>query len=83
MTAEQDEVVEIGAAAWPVFDIAAAAIFYPFRYSDEEWSDLGALAIITHGYLLSSDVDDDAGRDRHGFLQCGSAGAGGKRRATQ
>jgi hypothetical protein len=30
--------------AWPVFDIAGSAIFYPFRYSDDEWTDLGALA---------------------------------------
>ena len=32
------------AAAWPVFDIAASAIFYPFRYSNDEWTDIGALA---------------------------------------
>ena len=31
------------AAAWPVFDIAASAISFPFRYADEEWTDLGAL----------------------------------------
>ena len=36
--------LQLNAAAWPVFDIAAAAIFYPFRYSDDEWIDLGALA---------------------------------------
>jgi hypothetical protein len=34
--------VQLNAAAWPVFDIAATAIFYPFRYSDDEWIDLGA-----------------------------------------
>jgi transglutaminase-like putative cysteine protease len=28
-----------------VFDIAASAIFYPFRYSDDEWTDLGALTV--------------------------------------
>ena len=33
------------ATAWPVFDVAASAIFYPFRYSDDEWTDLGALTI--------------------------------------
>jgi transglutaminase-like putative cysteine protease len=40
-----DSVAELtlNAAAWPVFDIAASAIFYPFRYSDDEWTDLGAL----------------------------------------
>jgi len=31
------------AAAWPIFDIAASAILYPFQYSDDERSDLGAL----------------------------------------
>ena len=35
--------LELTAAAWPVFDIAASAIFYPFRYSDDDWIDLGAL----------------------------------------
>jgi transglutaminase-like putative cysteine protease len=37
--------LQLDAAAWPVFDIAASAIFYPFRYSDDEWTDLGALTI--------------------------------------
>lgn len=37
--------LQLNAAAWPVFEIAASAIFYPFRYSDDEWTDLGALAI--------------------------------------
>jgi transglutaminase-like putative cysteine protease len=36
--------LQLDAAAWPVFDIAASAISYPFRYSDDEWTDLGALA---------------------------------------
>jgi transglutaminase-like putative cysteine protease len=37
--------LELGAVAWPVFDIAAAAIFFPFQYSNDEWTDLGALTI--------------------------------------
>jgi transglutaminase-like putative cysteine protease len=37
--------LQLDAAAWPVFDIAASALFYPFRYSDDEWTDLGALTI--------------------------------------
>lgn len=37
--------LELSAAPWPVFDIAASAISYPFRYSDDEWTDLGALTI--------------------------------------
>ena len=36
--------IQLNAVAWPVFDIVGSAIFYPFRYSDDEWSDLGALA---------------------------------------
>jgi len=42
-----DSVVDIllNAVDWPVFDIAASAISYPFRYSDHEWTDLGALTI--------------------------------------
>jgi transglutaminase-like putative cysteine protease len=42
-----DSVADIllNVAPWPVFDIAASAISYPFRYSDDEWTDLGALAI--------------------------------------
>ena len=35
--------LELHAAAWPIFDIAASAISYPFRYADDEWTDLGAL----------------------------------------
>jgi hypothetical protein len=37
--------LELGAAAWPVFNIAAAAIFFPFQYSNDEWTDLGAVTI--------------------------------------
>src|SRR5271166_5685580 len=40
-----DSVVELRleASAWPIFNIAASAIVYPFRYSDDEWTDLGSL----------------------------------------
>ena len=37
--------LELNAVAWPIFDISASAFLYPFRYSDDEWTDLGALAI--------------------------------------
>jgi len=40
--------LQLDAAAWPVFDIAASALFYPFRYSDDEWTDLGALTILQY-----------------------------------
>ncbi len=35
--------IELEAVAWPVFDIDASAISYPFRYSDDAWTDLGSL----------------------------------------
>ena len=35
----------LNAVDWPVFDIAASAISYPFRYSNDEWTDLGALTV--------------------------------------
>lgn len=37
--------VEIAAKAYPVFDIAASALSFPFRYSDDDWTDLGALTV--------------------------------------
>lgn len=37
--------VDLTASAWPVFDIAASAINYPFLYSDDDWTDLGALTV--------------------------------------
>src|SRR4249920_1058759 len=37
--------LQLNAAAWPVFDIAASAAVYPFQYSSDESIDLGALAI--------------------------------------
>jgi transglutaminase-like putative cysteine protease len=37
--------IELSAAAWPVFDVAASAISYPFQYSADEWIDLGALTV--------------------------------------
>jgi transglutaminase-like putative cysteine protease len=35
--------IQLDTAAWPIFDIAVSAIFYPFRYSEGDWIDLGAL----------------------------------------
>ncbi len=37
--------VRLSAALWPVFDVAASAISYPFRYADDERTNLGALAV--------------------------------------
>ena len=34
--------------AWPIFDIAASAISYPFTYTEDERLDLGALLIPQH-----------------------------------
>jgi transglutaminase-like putative cysteine protease len=35
--------VDLRSAAWPVFDISASAITYPFHYEDQELKDLGGL----------------------------------------
>jgi transglutaminase-like putative cysteine protease len=35
--------LELAAEPWPVFDVAASALVYPFRYADDERIDLGAL----------------------------------------
>ncbi|MGJ5202908.1 transglutaminase family protein [Bradyrhizobium sp. HKCCYLR20261] len=44
--------VQLAFAEWPIFDIAASAISYPFLYSDHDWGDLGALTT-----LQSADID--------------------------
>lgn len=46
--------VELRAPVWPVFSIAAAAASYPFVYSSDDWTDLGALAVPQYA--------DDTGR---------------------
>jgi len=40
---ESDMTLELNSDAWPVFPIATRAITYPFSYSQEERTDLGAL----------------------------------------
>ncbi|MGH1588023.1 transglutaminase family protein [Methylobacterium phyllosphaerae] len=40
--------VELSAAAYPVFAIAASAITFPFRYTDDEWTDLGSLTVLQY-----------------------------------
>jgi transglutaminase-like putative cysteine protease len=35
--------LELNALPWPVFEVAASAISYPFQYSNDDWIDLGAL----------------------------------------
>jgi len=37
--------LQLDAEPWPVFDIAASALSYPFQYSVDEWTDLGALTV--------------------------------------
>ena len=37
--------VDLRAPVWPVFPIAATAASYPFVYSPDAWTDLGALAM--------------------------------------
>lgn len=35
--------LELDAASWPVFDVAASAVNFPFQYTADEFTDLGAL----------------------------------------
>lgn len=44
LTIDATSELHLHAQAWPVFDIAYSALIYPFRYSDDEWADLGALS---------------------------------------
>ncbi len=37
--------LDLGGQPWPVFPVAASATSYPFLYADDEWTDLGALAV--------------------------------------
>jgi transglutaminase-like putative cysteine protease len=37
--------LQLDATPWPVFDVAASAISYPFTYSSDDRADLGALAV--------------------------------------
>ena len=45
LTIESRAAVELAASAWPIFDIAASAIRFPFSYSSDERLDLGPLAV--------------------------------------
>ncbi len=40
--------IELYADPWPVFDIAVTAQRYPFKYSDDEWIDLGSLTTLQY-----------------------------------
>lgn len=45
LTIESVADLQLDAAAWPVFEIAASAASYPFFYARDEQHDLGALAV--------------------------------------
>jgi transglutaminase-like putative cysteine protease len=36
--------LELDAVSWPVFEVAASAASFPFQYTADEWTDLGALS---------------------------------------
>ncbi len=48
LTIESRSLLNVGSVAWPIFDIAASAIDYPFRYSDDDWTDLGGLTAMRY-----------------------------------
>lgn len=54
LTIESRAQIDLSAPMWPVFPISASATKYPFLYSDDEWTDLGA--------LTRPQYDDDGGR---------------------
>ncbi len=56
--------LQLGGDPWPVFDIAGFATEYPFRYTDNEWTDLGALAVPQH-----DDPDGRLNRWVSGFVR--------------
>ena len=35
--------LQLKGSAWPIFNTSASAIVYPYRYSDDDWMDLGSL----------------------------------------
>jgi len=37
--------LQLAATPWPIFEIAASAMSYPFLYTTDEWADLGALRV--------------------------------------
>ena len=45
LTIRSRTIIDLTASVWPVFAIAATAISYPFRYSSDDWTDLGAPAL--------------------------------------
>lgn len=55
--------VELTSEQWPIFDIDASAINYPFMYADRDYTDLGALT--TRQYV---DVDDTLRNWARGFI---------------
>ena len=55
--------VELTAPVWPVFAIAASAAQYPFVYTADEWTDLGALTVPQY-----DDVDGRLARWIEGFV---------------
>lgn len=63
LVVESSATIDLTASAWPVFDIAASAINYPFLYADEDWTDLGALAVQQY-----SDIDDRLAIWARGFV---------------
>lgn len=45
LVVDSEAVLTLSADPWPVFEIAAAAVTYPFAYTDADWTDLGALVV--------------------------------------
>ena len=63
LVVDSSATVDVTAPAWPVFDIAASAINFPFHYSNNDWTDLGALAVQQY-----EDADDRLAIWARGFV---------------
>jgi Bacterial transglutaminase-like N-terminal region len=57
--------LQLTAVAWPVFDIAFSALSYPFRYSDDDWIDLGRKCLFGEPRLIRYRYLDDWHGSRH------------------
>ncbi|TNM60264.1 transglutaminase family protein [Aliirhizobium smilacinae] len=63
LVVDSSATVDLTASAWPVFDIAASAINYPFLYAENDWTDLGVLAVQQY-----EDVDGRLATWARGFV---------------
>ena len=67
LTIDSNATLELTAPAWPIFEIAASALSYPFSYSADDWADLGALTLLQY-----PDQNDQLKTWAKGFVRAAS-----------